>query len=322
MKNLITMALATCLSLQFVQADSKQDIQPVTENSLEVNSLESLQAPSISKIIVKGENPQIIYVPIIHDGPYNHISTVSLASVEEILQNCQSISNILFDKYEVKNVMLEGVSKKVADYYNKLDGKKVKFNTKMKTWQAWSAILNSKSWNAVAASNTKLEGPLTKLGYAYSNRIVAALNQSKKNGWFRNREIFAENQKTFQKLIGKACAGYNEKLDAILKEDPQLQGEYDITVTQRNKVFIENTMAANGAGVIFCGVAHTNNLLQQLEKKNISYAIIVPKGIEWPVKEKSDEEKFADMLKLGCQLKECNLKFGDGTNAKIKLPIK
>jgi len=322
MRSVIKLILVLSLFFQVAQADSKHELHLINEDSLDSKQIVGLEDSSIEKVIVKGENPIVIYVPIIHDGPYNHLSTVSLANVEEILKNCKSISDLLYEQHGVKNVLLEGVSKKVAAYYNKLDGKKIKFNTKMKTWQAWSKILNSKDWNAIAASNIKLEGPLTKLGYEYSNRIVKALNKAKANGWFRDRDNFTTNQKAFQKLIAQSCAGYNDKHDAILKADPKLKNEYNITVGQRNKVFIENTLAAKGAGIIFCGVAHTNNLLAQMDEKGISYAIIVPKGVTWPVKEKTDDEKFADMLKLGCQLKECNLQFGDGTSAKIKLPIK
>ena len=54
----------------------------------------------------------------------------------------------------------------------------------------------------------------------------------------------------------------------------------------------------------------------------IPYMIVVPKGIAWPPAKKDDKAIYKDMLKLGCQLKSCNLKFGDGTGAKIKVPIK
>lgn len=41
-------------------------------------------------------------------------------------------------------------------------------------------------------------------------------------------------------------------------------------------------------------------------------------------KDKAKDEKniYDDMRKLGCQLKTCTLKFGDGGGAKIQMPIK
>ena len=322
MYSIIKVLLFVALSLQTFASDNAVVANPLIKKNLSLLSNESQNF--INQIIVKGEKPQVIYVPIIHDGPYNHMSSTNIDNVQTILDNCEQISALLYKDYEVKNVLLEGMSKKVAEWYNNdgMKGKKIKFNSRMKTWKAWANILNQDKWNAVAASNKKLEGPLTKLGYEYSNRIVKALDKSKKNGWFRSRENFTSNQKEFQKLIADACAGYNDKMDAIIAKDPMLKGEFDITVTQRNRVFIENTMEAQGPGIIFCGAAHTHNLIEQIEKKNIPYAIIVPKGLEWPIKKKDDATIFSDMLKLGCQLKEVSLTFGDGTSAKIKMPIK
>ena len=63
-------------------------------------------------------------------------------------------------------------------------------------------------------------------------------------------------------------------------------------------------------------------MMKQMAERTKSYAVIVPDGVEWPIKEKTKEGIYKDMLKLGCQLKTCDLMFGDGTKAKIKLPIK
>lgn len=122
--------------------------------------------------------------------------------------------------------------------------------------------------------------------------------------------------------MAEACKGYNERLDALLKEDPGLKREYDITVTQRNKVFIDNTLAAKGPGIIMCGGGHIQDLIDQFDERKLSYMIIVPQGIQWPPVKKDDETIYKDMLKLGCQLKKCNLQLGDGTSAQVSMPIK
>ena len=114
----------------------------------------------------------------------------------------------------------------------------------------------------------------------------------------------------------------NEKREEILKNDPGLKKEYDITVTQRNKVFIDNILKAGKPGILMCGGGHVQDLIAQLKTRKMSYMIIVPEGVDWPPPEKDDEKIYEDMLKLGCQLRVCDLKFGDGGTAKVQLPIK
>ena len=165
-------------------------------------------------------------------------------------------------------------------------------------------------------------GPLTLLGNEYTLRIQKAFGIAKEKGWFRSRQAFVDNQTEFTALINKACEGYNARLDAVLSEDPGLKKEYDITVIQRNKVFIDNAMAVEGPTIIMCGGGHIQDLIDQFDKRKIPHMIVVPKGIAWPPAKKDDKTIYSDMLKLGCQLKTCNLKFGDGTGAEIKIPIK
>ncbi|MCX6877730.1 MAG: hypothetical protein NTW21_28555 [Verrucomicrobia bacterium] len=106
-----------------------------------------------------------------------------------------------------------------------------------------------------------------------------------------------------------------------MKADPGLKNEYDITVIQRNQVFIDNILEAKEPGIIMCGGGHIQDLIDQLTTRGVSYLIVVPKGIEWPPVKKDDDKIYADMLELGCQLKKCNLGFGDGGAVQINLPI-
>jgi ABC-type Fe3+-hydroxamate transport system substrate-binding protein len=99
------------------------------------------------------------------------------------------------------------------------------------------------------------------------------------------------------------------------------KNEYDITVLQRNKVFIDNILETKEPGIVICGGGHVQDLIDQLKKRGVSYLIVVPKGIGWTPARKDDDKIYADMLQLGCQLKKCSLGFGDGGSAQINLPI-
>jgi len=280
--------------------------------------------PFVQAIEVVGKDPQVIYVPIQHDGPMNHVAANKLDDLARLLGECEQIAAYLYEKQGVRNILLEGCGKKVGDYYAKLEGtdRQISFaHTKMKTFEAWGNILNAHRWKLAQTTSKPSYGPLTVLGSEYDRRIQKALATAQKNGWFRSRKVFVENQEPFNKLVSEAAAGYNEKRAAILKEDPRLTREYDINVTRRNEEFIDNILSKDGPGIIMCGAGHIHALKAQFEKRGLSYMVIVPKTLKWPVNKKTEEEIFEDMLKQGCKLKSCNLRFGDGTGAKVKIPV-
>jgi hypothetical protein len=247
-----------------------------------------------------------------------------MKGVRSIMENCKTISDHLYETYNVHNLLLEGVSKKVADHYNKpeTDWQKITWGkTATISYDTWGRILRSKRWHLLPAFDKKPIGPLTLLGREYNDRIHMALKQAKEQGWFKTRDAFVENQAKFTESINEACDGYNAKLEKILEEDPGLKREYEITVGQRNKIFLDNMDAADGPAVVFCGKGHYQDIATQLTERGASYVVAVPAGMEWPPTVKDADTIFADMRKLGCQLKEVSLRFGDGGAAKIKLPI-
>lgn len=48
----------------------------------------------------------------------------------------------------------------------------------------------------------------------------------------------------------------------------------------------------------------------------------MPEVVVWPLREKTDEVIFQDMLNQGGQMNNVTLKLGDGSSARIQLPIK
>jgi len=279
----------------------------------------------IDHIEIKGENPKLIYIPIVHDTPAHRHAAGGAKAIEKTLVRCRTISEHLYTEYGVRNILLEGISKTLADKYNspKYRGRKLSVGkSKSVTFKVWFDLLNENQWRLAPAYEKNTYGPLTLLGHKYTLRIQKAFGIAKQKGWFRSRQAFVENQTEFTALISKACGGYNAGLDALLLKDPKLKKEYDITVIQRNKVFIDNSMAVKGPTIIMCGGGHIQDLIDQFNKQKIPHMIVVPKGIAWPPAKKDDKTIYNDMLKLGCQLRSCNLQFGDGTSAKIKIPIK
>ena len=171
------------------------------------------------------------------------------------------------------------------------------------------------------ASDRELVGPLTALGREYEARIVAALDKAKSEGWLRNSQVYETNKPALEAQL-KAIAGeYNAKHRALLEEDPGLKREYDITVTQRNKAFLDHLFAAKQPGVVFFGVGHWQDLERQLAERKTSYAVVVPAGMSWPPTPKDDATIYAEMLELGAKLRECALNLGDGTRTSITIPI-
>ncbi len=297
----------------------------VATAAADLSKLKDVRKSYIQTIEVHGENPTVIYVPIIHDGPLNHASSTDLSDCKNILAECHQIANFLYQDHNVQNIVLEGCGKQVADYYKnpKRKGKKISFkHTKMITFKTWGDILNDNVWNLAPTTSGKPKyGKMSVLGSTYSKRIYNALDQSKKNGWFSSKEKFDENQEAFQKAINDAIAGYNEKRAQILKDDPDLKKDYDITVGYRNREFIKNLTALEGPGIIMCGCGHLHDMKAQLEAQKISYAVVVPKTLSWPIEKKTDKQIFQDMLNLGCQLKKVGLRLGDGVPIEVKIPI-
>ena len=278
----------------------------------------------LQHVEIHGDNPKIIYVPITHDNPEHANSPDAREKIEEALKRGQIISEHLYSDYGVRKILLEGIAKSLSDKYNspKYKGKKLSVGeSKSLTFKTWYDLLNKNEWKLVPAYEKNIFGPLTILGGEYTARIYGALNKARSNGWFRSSKAFTTNQDEFNALVAKACDGYNAKRQEILESDPGLKKEYDITVVQRNKVFIDNILETEEPGIIMCGGGHIQDLTKQLKERGVSYMIAVPEGIEWPPVAKDDEKIYMDMLALGCQLKKCGLQLGDGVSVEVKLPI-
>ena len=320
---LLTMLSTSALMAEEPKAGDKNppvDIKP--PKALTLLTKENLE--DIARVEIIGDNPKIIYVPIVHDGEGNTISASGTGGIETVLVRCQNISEYLYANHGVHKILLEGVGKTLSDKYNspKYKGRKLSVgNSKSVTFKVWFDLLNKNEWQLVPAFEKDTFGPLTLLGSEYTTRIHKALDEAHTKGWFKSRDAFQANQTEFTALTEEACKGYNEKRKAILETDPGLKNEYDITVIQRNKVFINNTLETKEPGIIMCGGGHIQDLIDQLNKLGVSYMIVIPKGIDWPPSKKDDKVIYADMLQLGCQLKECSLGFGDGGAMKVKLPI-
>jgi len=281
---------------------------------------------SIAYVKVKGKQPEMIYVPINHDGPYNHLSSISMTPVSEVLDRCEEIADHLFYHYGIRNVILEGMTREFVAKYNRIpvECRKTTISDKpgMLVFKSWGRILTGKSWVMVPSSNKTLIGPLTKLGYKYDDFVFKVMDGAKRKGWFKNREVFEENRAVLEGRAKTIAVEYNSKLEALLKEDPELKREYAITVTERNKAFLDNILAADGPGVVFFGAGHWQELEKQLEDRDISYALVVPRGLAWPPVMKDDADIYADMLELGCKLKKSSIQLGDGSKAELDFTIK
>ncbi len=296
----------------------------VTSKPSPLTALAADKNAAIGQVIVKGDAPKIIYVPIIHDNEFSHLSS-SDGGVPEIMTRCATIADHLYQHYGVRNILLEGLGKKFVDQYNSVPVERRRTPAENKdgmlVHNTWLRLLAEKEWLLLPAADQPIVGPLTALGHEYDPRIVAILNEAKGNGWFRNREVFTANQETLQDRFKTLATEYNAKHQALLAEDPGLKREYAITVTQRNKEFLDRLLAPAEPGVVFFGAGHWQDIEQQLTARGTSYAVVVPKGITWPPTTKDDATIKADMLKLGAKLRKTSLTLGDGTKAELTIPI-
>ena len=299
---------------------------PEEEPSRSLAELANEKFGAISHVEIKGGNPKLIYVPIIHDGPLTHLSSNTMDGVREVMGRCEAISDHLYSQYGVRNIVLEGLGRDFVKRYNSIPEKRRKYtddgSKQMIVIQTWTKLLAEKGWLLLPASDKTLIGPLTELGYQYDAKIHKAMADAKEKGWFKDRKVLQENKATLEGTLKAIAEEYNGKHETILKNDPGLKNEYAITVTQRNKAFLDKILAADGPGLVFFGAGHWQDLEQQLRERDISYALVVPKGVDWPPAKKDDAAIYADMLELGCQLRQTKLTLGDGTVAEIKVWIK
>ncbi len=280
--------------------------------------------PAIARAFVQGDEPEMIYVPIIHDVEFSHLSATGTEDIRRVMENCRRISDRLYGRYGVRNIQLEGVSKTFVDRYNRIPVERrnlVGGGGGMIVHQTWSKVLGEKSWKLIPASTRALVGPLTAMGRQYEEKVVEALNAAKSNGWLRNAEVFEANEAELTAQLTVIAEEYNEKYRKLLEGDPLLKREYAITVTQRNKMFLDFLLAEDNPGVVFFGAEHWQDLEAQLKKRGTSYAVVVPKGVSWPRKVKTDQLRFQDMKELGAQLRDCNITLGDGGQRVIQIPF-
>ncbi len=296
----------------------------ITVKARPLTALAEDRQAAIDRVIIKGDAPMLIYVPIIHDSEFSRLSNND-GGVPDIMKRCETIADHLYQNYGVRNILLEGLGKKFVDQYNRVpverrhapgDNKDV-----LLVHNTWLRLLAEKQWLLLPAADQPIVGPLTALGREYDPRTVAILNEAKQNGWFRNLEVFTANQKILQERFQTLATEYNAKHRALLAEDPDLKREYDITVTQRNKEFLDRLLAPATPGLVFFGAAHWQDIEEQLTKRGTSYAVVVPKGIAWPPTPKDAATIKADMLNLGAQLKKTSLTLGDGKRIDLTIPI-
>jgi hypothetical protein len=267
----------------------------------------------------------MIYVPIIHDDEASRHSADGMKSVKEVMARCEEISDRLYSEYGVRNVILEGVPRKFTETYNGLPVEKRKpapaNSSGTIVHNTWSRLLAGKEWVLLPAADQPIVGPLTALGREYDARIVAVLDEAKKNGWLQNTDAFAQDQDKLQASLTAVAREYNTKRRTVLEEDPGLKKEYAITVTQRNKAFLDKLLAAETPGVAFFGAAHWPDIEKQLDERKVPYAVVVPKGVSWPRTLKDPATIEADMQALGAKLRKATLRLGDGESAAITIPI-
>ena len=151
--------------------------------------------------------------------------------------------------------------------------------------------------------------------------VVSILDEAKKNGWLKSADGFTENRDALQASLAAVAEEYNPKRRAIIEADPGMKKEYAITVIQRNAAFLDSLLAAESPGVAFFGAGHWPEIEQQLEARNVSCAVVVPKGVPWPPTKKDDAAIESEMLQLGAKLRKADLKLGDGSSATIVIPI-
>lgn len=318
----LALAVSNTLAEEPKTPDDKAPVDVSPPKALALLADDKLE--DVARVEINGENPRLIYIPITHDNPEHAHAAGGTDEIEMALTRGQIISEHLFANYGVRKILLEGISKTLSDKYNSPEFKKRKLSvgtSKSVTFKVWFDLLNKNEWQLVPAYEKNIFGPLTILGAEYTTRIYKALDEARNKGWFKTREAFQTNQVEFKALTEQACEGYNMKRKKILEADPGLRNEYDITVIQRNKVFIDNILETKEPGIIMCGGGHIQDLIDQLKQRGVSYLIVVPKGIGWPPVKKDDDKIYSDMLELGCQLRKCNLGFGDGGAAQINLPI-
>jgi tetratricopeptide (TPR) repeat protein len=281
--------------------------------------------PAINRVILKGEKPEVIYVPIIHDDTFSHLSANGTDNIRSVMTRCEEIADHLYRRYAVRNIQLEGLGKGFVEQYNRIPLQRRAVtgdnNSGMVVHRTWTRLLAEKEWLLLPCSDHPLVGPLTTLGRDCEERIVATLNGAKEKGWLQNREAFDTNKPQLDAQLKTIAEDYNAKHHALLEEDPGLKREYDITVTQRNRMFLNYLLAPKKPGVVFFGIGHWQDLEKQLAERNVSYAVVVPTGVAWPPKTKDDAAIFSDMLQLGAKLKECGLSLGDGTGKQLIVPI-
>jgi hypothetical protein len=133
--------------------------RPNPESSSRTSPLTALaedKNADFSHVIVKGTAPMMIYVPIIHDDEFSHLSSHD-GGVPEIMKRCEAIAGHLYQQYGVRNILLEGLGKKFVDQYNRVPVERrrppAENKDGMLVHNTWLRLLAEKEWLLLPAAD-------------------------------------------------------------------------------------------------------------------------------------------------------------------------
>ena len=274
---------AGAFGLQYLPKDKKLTAD-------EIANLEGMD-----KILFQhGKTPDIIYIAQAHPHQFREFEA---RNIDITIDSIEKICNQLYDQYNVKSIMVEGLFQRHAELY-----KEKRFNYdfanqpegKRKFFLSIQQLLNNREWNLYIGETSKNdkeirdeEEPILKAHNEFVSSVkedvAKAMSEAYKKTGDGTMVIAPENQVILNQRVQETLNTHFPKATAeleIILTPEKLQKLYNLIITERNSSYIKQSEicinSGNGPIIVILGSGHTKPFIEQINNRN--YIAILPHG--------------------------------------------
>ncbi len=259
---------------------------------LKINAVNWDEIKGVEEVMKKtSSDPDIILIPQAHPHPYREAVS---ADKEETTAAIEDICLELYDKYEVRNIISEGISEKAAAIYNyrgSIGVPRIKEGPVKEYWKDIATILNSREWNVISGEDQNLsrkldavEQPIQEVHEDYINNVrqsvVARMNEIYERKPDGSYYMDPDKQHLIQSAIDEAIKKFYPEADQMIHKmvGERIDDLYELTITSRNSSYIRAAKEQEGKTIIIYGRNHTDSFVRQMSKENLDFVVLKPEG--------------------------------------------
>ncbi len=296
-----------------------------------VRSPTTYSTPSGKTTVSRGEGA-VIFIPQAH--PRKSAVRDRSGKDERTINDIASICTDLYDNFNVRSVILEGIPPKVAEEYNQ--GRPLRLVTEAGGTTNIYDFINRRKWNLIASERpelqarlAELERPIYALHSQFQEELRASLERYVEGRYIEIKEGFEKNDPNIAAVIDEGMAPqvkeiqerYNKRIRGYV--DANEQEFWRLRVTAREEEVItacRKAVSDRNRILIVYGSAHTATMKKRFEESDLSYCIIESKSLGNAGAEIKLDEMHRDYNVIQPQelIVRTSFFFGDDGRVKVK----